>query len=86
MGWVRLAARLPGKTWHAASALWFIGIRSRTKSATVHLTARTMLQFGLSRPAAYRALAHLEAARLVRVERHRGKRLLVTILPAPEDK
>jgi hypothetical protein len=86
IGWVSLAVRLPGKTWHVASALWFAGIRSRTKSAIVHLTAKTMTHFGLCRRTVYRALAHLEAARLVRVERQRGKRLLVTLLPVPEDR
>jgi hypothetical protein len=79
-----LAVRLPGKSWHVASALWFVGIRSRDKSATVRLTARTLLRFGLRRLTVYRALRHLQAARLVRVERPAGRRLVVTILPAPE--
>jgi hypothetical protein len=77
------AVRLPGKSWHVASALWFVGIRSRDKSATVRLTLKTLRRFGLSRWAVYHGLRHLQTAGLVRVERPAGQRLVVTILPAP---
>jgi hypothetical protein len=83
ISWVERAARLPGKAWHVASALWFVGVRSRTKSATVQLTLKTLRRFSLDRKTVYRALQPLERAGLVRVERHPGKRLVVTILPAP---
>jgi hypothetical protein len=83
MSWAERAVRLPGKAWHVASALWFVGIRSRSKSATVRLAPKTLLRFGLNRKTVYRALRPLEHAGLVRVERHTGKRLTVTILPAP---
>jgi hypothetical protein len=81
--WVERAVRLPGKAWHVASALWFVGIRSRTKSATVNLTAKTLRRFGFTRQAAYRALCALERAGLVQVNRQPGRRLIVTILPSP---
>jgi hypothetical protein len=81
--WVRRAVGLPGKAWHTASALWFVGIRSRDKSATVALTAKTLRLFRLTRQAAYRAFTTLEGAGLVRVHRRTGRRLLVTILPVP---
>jgi hypothetical protein len=81
--WVERAVVLPGKAWHVASALWFVGIRSRNKSATVRLTTKTLRRFGLNRHTVYRALASLEGAGLVRVERQIGCRLSVTILPAP---
>jgi hypothetical protein len=84
MSWVSRAVRLPGKSWHVASALWFVGIRSRSKSATVQLTARTLSRFGLTRQAVYRALSHLEIAGLVQVQRPSGKRLVVTILPVTD--
>jgi hypothetical protein len=84
MGWVRQAARLSGLARWVAVALWFVGIRSRDKSATVSLTLKTMRRFHLSRCAVYRGLAALEGARLVRVHRRVGRRLLVTILPAPQ--
>jgi hypothetical protein len=80
---VSRAVRLPGKCWHVASALWFVGIRSRNKSATVQLTPKTLRRFGLNKMGVSRALRHLEAAGLVRVERTMGRRSVVTILPAP---
>jgi hypothetical protein len=64
-------------------ALWFVANRSQDKSATVGLTLKTMRRFGLTRQAVYRALAALEGAGLARVERRSGRRLSVTILPAP---
>jgi hypothetical protein len=66
-----------------ASALWFVGIRSRDKSATVQLTPKTLRRFGLNKMGVSRALRHLETAGLVRVERASGRRSVVTILPAP---
>jgi hypothetical protein len=83
MSWVEQAVRLPGKSWVVASALWFTGIRSRGKGATVRLTFKTLRRFNLTRKAVYRTLAHLETAGLVRVERTPGRPLSVTILPAP---
>jgi hypothetical protein len=83
LSWVSTAVRLPGKAWHVASALWFVGIRSRDKSPTVSLTLKTLRRFGLSRWAVYHGLRYLQAAGLVRVERPAGQRLVVTILPAP---
>jgi hypothetical protein len=83
MSWIERATRLPGKAWAVGSALWFVGNRSRAKRATVRLTLKTRRRFGFTRKAAYRALAALEGAGLVRVNRHVGRPLVVTILPAP---
>jgi hypothetical protein len=66
-----------------ASAVWFVGIRSRDKSATVQLTPKTLRRFGLNKMDVSRALRHLEIAGLVRVERAAGRRSVVTVLPAP---
>ena len=83
LSWASAAVRLPGKSWHVASALWFVGIRSRDKSATVQLTPKTLRRFGLNKMDVSRALRRLETAGLVRVGRAAGRRSVVTILPAP---
>jgi hypothetical protein len=69
-----------------ATALWFVGLRSRSKTATVTLTEKTIRRFRLNRQALYRSLAALEEAGLVIVERRNGRRSVVTILPAPMPK
>jgi hypothetical protein len=86
MTWVAEATRLSGRTWQVACALWFIGIRSRTKSATVTLTEKTRRRFNLSRDAVKRGLRQLAGAGLVVVERPVGRHSVVTILPAPAPK
>jgi hypothetical protein len=83
MSWIAAATRLSGRTWQVATALWFVGIRSRSKSATVALTPKTLARFHLSENAVRRGLSALAAAGLVIVERQTGRRSLVTILPAP---
>ncbi len=72
------AAQLPGKSLHVAVALWAIG--ELQNSHVVMLSNSTSLRFGLDRNAKYRALAWLEEAGLVSVERRIGRAPLVTIL------
>jgi hypothetical protein len=86
MTWIQEATRLSGRTWQVASALWFVGIRSRTKSATVTLTEKTRRRFHLTECAVKRGLKQLADAGLVIVERQSGRRSIVTILPAPVPK
>jgi hypothetical protein len=86
MSWIQEATRLSGRTWQVASALWFVGIRSRTKSATVTLTEKTRRRFNLTRQAVRRGLQQLADAGLVIVERQSGRYSVVTILPAPVPK
>jgi hypothetical protein len=83
MTWIVEVTRLSGRTWQVASALWFAGLRSRSKSATVALTPKILDQFHLSPCAVKRGLTALADAGLVIIERQTGKRSLVTILPAP---
>lgn len=83
MSWIQEATRLSGRTWQVACALWFTGIRSRTKSATVTLTEKTRRRFNLSENAVRRGLAQLAEVGLVVVERQSGRRSIVTILPSP---
>jgi len=78
LDWLITAARLPGKSLHVAVALWAVG--EMQNSRVVMLSNITSLRFGLDRNAKYRALAWLEEAGLISVERRIGRPPLVTIL------
>jgi hypothetical protein len=78
LDWLIIAAQLPGKSLHVGVALWAMG--QMHNSRVVALSNSISLRFGLDRNAKYRALAWLEAAGLVSVERRIGRAPLVTIL------
>ena len=81
--WLESAACLPGKSLHAGVALWYAA--GLTRSPSVPLSNIAGDKFGLDRNAKYRALAWLEGAGLVRVERKLGRAPIVTILvPEPQ--
>jgi hypothetical protein len=81
--WLTKAARLPGKTLAVAIAISFLA--GLTKSNTVKLGLSNLeAEMGVKRDAAARGLAALEAAGLVRVERHVGRKPRVTVLPSPQ--
>lgn len=84
LGWLEVAARLPGKSLHAGIALWYAA--GLTRSSTVPLSNLSGARLALDRNAKYRALAWLEGAGLVRVERKLGRAPVVTILPAEPPK
>src|SRR5262245_18813266 len=86
MSWIQEATCLSGRAWQVACALWFTGIRSRTKSATVLLTEKTRRRFNLSKNTVTRGLKQLADVGLVIVERQNGRRSVVTILPSPVPK
>jgi hypothetical protein len=80
--WLEAAACLPGKSLHAGLALWFAAGLAR--SASVPLSNISGVRFGLDRSAKYRALAWLEKAGLITVERKLGRAPVVTLLsPGP---
>ena len=80
--WIELAAKLPGKSLNAGVALWYLA--GLTRSASVPLSNLSGGKFGMDRNAKYRALAWLESAGLVKVERKLGRAPVVTILfPEP---
>jgi len=81
LDWLSAAARLPGKSLHVGIALWFMG--GLQKSRVVPLSNITSLRFGLDRNAKYRALAWLEEAGLIAVERKLGRAPIVTLNDAP---
>ena len=78
MRWLGRAAKLPGHSLHVGLLLWFrMGCES---SHTVRLTPTHLKKFGVRRHTGYRALKALEKAGLVRVERHRGRAPVVTVV------
>jgi DNA-binding MarR family transcriptional regulator len=62
-----------------ALALWHLSGLNR-QAKTVTLTGKVLRELGVERHAGYRGLEALEAAGLVTVERHPGRRPVVTIL------
>lgn len=78
VAWLRSAARLPGRSLHAGLALWIAATRSRTR--IVPLSNLDGVQLGCGRNQKYRALAWLEAAGLVAVQRQLGRSPIVTLL------
>ncbi len=76
--WFSVAAQLPGKALHLALMIWCTaGICGSRRVAISNLHA---LGFGIERNAKYRALAWLEEAGLIVVERRVGRSPIVTIL------
>jgi hypothetical protein len=81
MDWLAAASNLPGRALHVGISVWFLaGMR---KSNTATLTRSLLKALGVSRHAAYRALVNLEWARLIHVNRRRGRNPTVTLLEAP---
>jgi hypothetical protein len=79
--WLVIAARQPGKALHVAIELWHIAGLKR--SGTFSLSMRWLSAFSMSRFSGYRGLAALEAAGLISVDRHRGRKAIVTLLDGP---
>jgi hypothetical protein len=79
--WLVIAARQPGKALHVAIELWHIAGLKR--SGTLSLSMRRLSVFNMSRFSGYRGLTALEAAGLISVERHRGRKPIVTLLDGP---
>ena len=80
--WMQRAGQLPGKALHVALGLWFK--KGVCGSITFTFKPKEATAFGASIDAVYDALERLEAAGLIRVERHRGRSPTVTILAASE--
>ncbi len=84
LAWLETAARLPGRSLHAGIALWYAAGLARSRS--VSLSNISGHRFGLDRNAKYRALAWLEGAGLIAVERKIGCAPVVTIIDSrPEN-
>lgn len=76
--WITRANALPGKSGVVGLALWFlVGVKS---SRRIGLTGEVERIAGCNRKTLYSALAALEAAGLITVERRPGARAVVTIV------
>jgi hypothetical protein len=82
LAWLALAAQLPGKSLHVGVVVWFLAGLKKTK--TVSLSSKQAQLFGVDRHAKRRALAWLEQAGLVAVERRSGRNPRVTLLSAAD--
>ncbi len=82
--WLSDAAKLSGRTLHLAIAIWHEVALAKRPGAL--LRNKTLGLFGVSRSTAYVGLKRLEAAGLVRVDRHNGRRPKVTICDRKEPK
>lgn len=76
--WIARAAVLPGKSLHVALAVCYLAGLRRPEG--IRLCPRTLAKFGVSAKTGRAALAHLEAAGLVEVDRGRGRCPRVTVL------
>ncbi len=80
MAWLAVAAKLSGKALAVGVTIWFLmGLK---KTNRVSLTHSHLEKLGVGRKAAYRALAALEGAKLISVERHTGRSPIITLLDA----
>jgi hypothetical protein len=79
--WLSVAAGLPGKALTVGLLCWHLAaLRKRRVGKPVQWEPRIAKPFGLNRRAVYRGLAALEFAKLLSVERHRGRCPVITIL------
>lgn len=70
--WLGVAAKLPGKTINVAIALWWL--HRMAKGKPFKLTQTSLKYLDVKRDAASAALARLELAGLIQVERRPGQR------------
>ena len=77
--WLATAMELPGSALHVAIKLWFLAGLNRSRVVVVPLSRIE----GVSRWTASDGLKHLEEAGLVVVERHAGRKPIVTLLDTP---
>lgn len=78
LDWIVRAKSLPRQALAVALAIWFLkGLR---RKGEIKFNPSTLTRFKIDRWSAYRGLQALEAAGLIRVDRHRGRAPLVTIL------
>jgi hypothetical protein len=54
------------------------------KSRNVKLNLSRLVELGITRQSAHRAVKNLEAARLISISRHPGRQLEITLVEAPD--
>jgi DNA-binding GntR family transcriptional regulator len=60
--------------------IWLVHLAWKSESTTVCLSNAALASYGVSRETKRRALAKLEAAGLIKVERRPGRATIVTLL------
>ena len=76
--WQAKANALPGKAGQVGIALWFLaGVKGKK---TVAITREVVVLSGCTRQTFAKSLGALEAAGLIVVERHTGRRPVVTVM------
>lgn len=76
--WICSAAQCTGKTLQVALAIHFLS--GLTRSKTVKLPNKIMLQLGVDRHSKYRAINKLESENLIKVTRKQGQAPTITII------
>lgn len=79
LDWLSKAAKLPGKTLNVAILCWFFHSLNKGKGG-FKIQHKFIRYFKIHRGCLYRALKHLEDAKLIEVKRATGKISLVSIL------
>jgi hypothetical protein len=79
LDWLSQAAKLPGKSINIALALWWL--RSIAGGGSVKLTKKSLELFSVNREVAGDCLNRLEQEGLITVNRRRGMKHSITILP-----
>jgi hypothetical protein len=79
LGWFEAAARAT-RSPQALVSVWLLHLAWRAKSPTFRVPNGQLEQHGVSRYAKYRALARLERAGLITVDRRVRKTLVVTLV------
>ena len=76
--WIIRASKLPGKALIVGLCLW--RLKGATKKNAIPLSNVELEPFGVDRAAQSRALAALEQAGLISIERHRGRWSIITLV------
>ena len=71
LSWLIAAGRLPGKALQVGLAIWYR--RKVGREPDIVVTPTLLERFGVSRRSGYRALRNLQRAKLIAVERRRGR-------------
>jgi hypothetical protein len=80
LDWLARAGQLPGKSLHVALVIWYLA--GLNKSATVKLSQAVLNGFEVDLHSKARALAWLEDAELISVQRAPGCSPMITLLSA----
>ena len=81
LGWLQLAAGLPGKAYTLCTILWWFHGMNPTKP--IKVTTKSLKEFSISEDAYRDGLRRLEQAGLVTVTRPKGQRarVIINVLP-----